>query len=981
MRWPWFYLFYACFRLQGPAAEPEVEAKDLPRVPATEPGKALETFKIKPGFRLELAVAEPNVVDPIALAFDEDGRMFVIEMRDYSERRDERLGRVRLLEDTDNDGRFEKSIVFADDLPWPTSVICYNGGVFVASTPDIWFLKDTNGDGRADERRVVFTGFAKGVERLNVQALPNSFNWGLDNRIHGATGPNGGSITRPAAPKAAAVDLRGRDFSFDPRALDFRAETGGSQHGMSFDNEGRKFVCSNSSHIQTLMYEERYSARNRVYSLPRALVDIAADGAAAPVYRISPDEPWRVIRTQWRVSGKVPGPIEGGGRASGYFTSATGVTIYRGDAYGEQFVGDAFIGDCGSNLVHRKKVRPKGVGLIAERPTDEQKTEFLASSDNWFRPVQFANAPDGCLYVLDMYREVIEHPWSLPPGIKKHLDLNSGNDRGRIYRMVPENFRRPPSGSLGKATPAELVRILEHPNGWHRDTAARLLCERQDKSIVRQLQLLSEDSKSEFARLHALYALDGLGELTSNAIGWALNDSSPAVRKHALRLIERFPAMWTEITRMEDPDPQVRYQLALFLGNANEKAVPLGILLQRHGDDPWMRAAVLSSLDTPADNGSAAAQVFTITANASHAPLADLARIVGAQGNTSAIATVVRVLAAGGRDPDASGSPSVLAISAALADGLRRSQRTLAEGAPRELLQKFADQAAGICGDAGQPLAARKEAAAFLANGHSPDPLIALLRARAPADLQIAAVRGLAQFRKDDIPAALVPVLRSLEPRVSAEAISILIARPQWARALLDAAATGRVEKASFNAQHTQALANHADRAIAERARSLFKIATNAERETIVQALMPATAATGDAPAGRKIYTERCASCHRFGNEGNVVGPDIVTMKASGKEKLLVNIVDPNREVAPNLQSYMLETTDGETITGLLLRESGGSVTLALGAGSEATFIRAQIRKFTPQGKSLMPEGLEEGLTQKQVADLLEFLGNPENGQ
>src|SRR5688572_6039102 len=178
----------------------------------------------------------------------------------------------------------------------------------------------------------------------------------------------------------------------DPRTLDFRAETGGSQHGMSFDNEGRKFVCSNSSHIQTLMYEERYAARNRVYSLPRALVDIAVDGGAAPVYRISPDEPWRVIRTQWRVAGKVPGPIEGGGRASGYFTSATGVTIYRGDAYGEDFVGDAFIGDCGSNLVHRKKVHPNGVGLKAERPADEQQTEFLASKDNWFRPVQFANA-------------------------------------------------------------------------------------------------------------------------------------------------------------------------------------------------------------------------------------------------------------------------------------------------------------------------------------------------------------------------------------------------------------------------------------------------------------------------------------------------------------------------------------------------------------------------------------------------------------
>ena len=416
------WLIFLCARAL--AADPEADVSDLPRIPPTEPANALNTFKVKPGFRVELAASEPNVRDPVAISFDEYGRMYVVEMRDYSERRDERLGEVRLLEDTDNDGAFEKSTVFAGGLPWPTAVICFGGGVFVATTPDILFLRDTNGDGKADERRVVLTGFGKGLERLNVQALPNSFNWTLDHRIHGATGPNGGQVTAVNSP-AAPVELRGRDFSFDPRTLDLRAETGGSQHGLTFDNYGRKFVCNNSSHIQTLMYEERYAARNAVYSLPRALVDIAKDGGAAPVYRISPDEPWRVIRTQWRVAGKVPGPIEGGGRASGYFTSATGVTIYRGDAYGPEFVGDAFIGDCGSNLVHRKKVRSNGIGLVAERPADEQKTEFLASTDNWFRPVQFANAPDGCLYVLDMYREVIEHPWSLPPGIKKHLDLNS----------------------------------------------------------------------------------------------------------------------------------------------------------------------------------------------------------------------------------------------------------------------------------------------------------------------------------------------------------------------------------------------------------------------------------------------------------------------------------------------------------------------------------------------------------------------------
>jgi putative membrane-bound dehydrogenase-like protein len=964
MRWLW--LIFLC--AQALAAEPEADVGDLPRIAPTEPDKALATFKIKPGFRLEIAATEPNVRDPVALSFDEHGRMYTVEMRDYSERRDERLGEVRLLEDTDNDGLFEKGTIFADGLPWPTAVICYGGGVFVATTPDILFLRDTNGDGKADERRVVFTGFGKGVERLNVQAHPNSFNWTLDNRIHGATGPNGGQVTTVDSP-ARPVELRGRDFSFDPRTLDLRAETGGSQHGLTFDSRGRKYVCSNSSHIQTLMYEERYAARNRVYSLPRALVDIATDGGAAPVYRISPDEPWRVIRTQWRVAGKVPGPIEGGGRASGYFTSATGVTIYRGDAYGPEFVGDAFIGDCGSNLVHRKKVRPNGVGVIAERPADEQKTEFLASSDNWFRPVQFANAPDGCLYVLDMYREVIEHPWSLPPGIKKHLDLNSGNDRGRIYRIVPENFKRRAAPNLGRASVATLVETLAHPNGWHRDTAARLLFERQDKSAGRALRFLAEDSKSEFARLHALYALAGLGELKSDQIWAALHDSAPAVRMHALRLSEGIPALMAEMARMEDADPQVRYQLAFTLGAIAEKAVPLGILWLRHADDSWMRAAILSSLDTSRDDGSNAAKVFAIVARSSGTALPELARLIGAQGSTTAVATVLQGL---------SKLTNGLALAAALAEGLKRSQVTFSEVASRDVLEKLLAQAARISVDSQRSLQSRKEAVAFLAHGDSIEPLSALLQSQPPAELQIAAVRGLAQFHREDVPAALLPLWPKLEAKARGEVIAALAARPKWTASLLDALVQGRIEKTSFTAQHIQALANHSDAGVARRAREIFTVTTNSEREQIIQRLMPATRMQGDVAAGRKTYTERCAACHRFGNEGNAVGPDIVAMKTSGKEKLLVNIVDPNREVAPNLQTYSVETTDGETITGLLLKDSGGSVTLTIGGGSETTFIRAQVRKLAPQGKSLMPEGLEEGLTSKQVADLLEFLSAPE---
>ena len=321
------------------AVEPEVTSADMPRVPATEPANALNTFKVRPGLRVELVASEPLVVDPIAICFDANSRMFVVEMRDYSERRDERLGRIRMLEDTDGDGKFDKSTIFAEGLPWPTALCWFDGGLFVGSTPDVWYFKDTDGDGKADEKKLVFTGFGAGVERLNVQQLFNSLTWTLDGRIHGASGGNGGVIRCPDHPEYAPVDIRNADFSFEPRTLEMRRESGGGQYGMSFDNTGRKFVSSNSSHIRQVMYEQGWVLPDMQYALPAPALDIPVDGPAAEVYRVSPDEPWRVMRTKWRVAGLVPGPVEGGGRPSGYFTGATGITIYRGTALGDEICG------------------------------------------------------------------------------------------------------------------------------------------------------------------------------------------------------------------------------------------------------------------------------------------------------------------------------------------------------------------------------------------------------------------------------------------------------------------------------------------------------------------------------------------------------------------------------------------------------------------------------------------------------------------
>ena len=537
------------------AADPPV---DLPRTSPTPPEKAAATCAVRPGFHLELMAAEPLIVDPVAIAFDEDGRLYVVEMRDYSERRDEKLGRVKLLEDTDGDGRFDRATVFAEGLPWPTGITCWDGGVFVLASPEMLYFKDMDGDGKADVHALIFTGFGNLAEKLNVQQLPNSLQWGPDQRIHGALGGNAGSVQNFARYGSPKIELRGRDFSFDPRAMDLRAESGGGQWGMTFDDVGRKFVCSNSRHLMQVMYEDRIAARVTDSPLPAAAIDIAADGPQAEVFRRSPDEPWRVLRTKWRVAGTVPGPVEGGGRASGYFTGAAGVTVYRGDAWPAEFRGDVFVADCGSNLIHRKKLTGDLV-LTGTRAAGEERSEFLASTDNWFRPVAFANAPDGNLWFADMYREVIEHPWSLPEPLKSKLDLNSGNDRGRIYRIAADGSKARPAPQLGKMTTPELVETLAHPNGWHRDTAARLIHKRQEKSVVPALITLAEKADAPASRLLALHVLRGRDALGDATLARALRDTDADVRAGAVRLCTKADLIKPFA---DDPSPRVRNEVA-----------------------------------------------------------------------------------------------------------------------------------------------------------------------------------------------------------------------------------------------------------------------------------------------------------------------------------------------------------------------------------------------------------------------------------
>jgi putative membrane-bound dehydrogenase-like protein len=960
-------------------------AGELPRIAPTEPKDALKTLQVAKGFKVEQVAAEPLVASPVAIAFDENARLYVVEMRGYSESKDEKVSQIRLLEDANGDGVFDKSTVFKGGLAWPTAVFCWAGGVLVVDAPDFFYFKDTNGDGKADEERKLYTGL--GVS--NVQGLANSFQWGLDNRIYLSLSSTGAELRKVDEKDERPLALRGRDIAIDPRTWQVTPVSGGAQHGMSFDDWGNRFVCSNSDHLQEIMYEDRYLGRNPYLAAPSPRRSIAADGPQADVFRTSPVEPWRIVRTRLRATGVVPGVVEGGGRAAGYFTGATGATIYRGDAWPKEWQGIAVVGDVGSNLVHRKRLEPDGVGFVGRRI--DEKSEFVSSSDIWFRPCQYANVPDGSLYILDMYREVIEHPASLPAVIKKHLDLTSGRDRGRLYRVVPEGFKQPALPKLEGAGVEVLVALLQHPNGWHRDTAARLLYERQDKVAIPLVEKLAIESALPLAKLHAMYVLAGADALSEKVLLPRLRDEHAGVREHAVKLAEKIAkdsaaVRAAMLAAADDGELRVRYQAAFSLGELPESAERNGALLKlakRDLADGYVRLAVLSSLAEGAGEvlKQLAGDSQVVDSKEGREMLASLAAQIGrqqrsadvketlvalkvlAEANSPALPTIIQRLGA------KSGTP--------LAEQIAKATGGKAETLMKSLLAAAAKRAA----DEAAPVKSRVAAVEQLrlaSFGDQRELLSALLSPAVAAELQGAALGALASFDAAEVAEVVIGRFAGLSPRLKGQATDLLLSRPAWTLSLLSGLESGQLSTGDLDPVKLKLLAEHRNAAIRERAQKLLVNSKIGRRSDVVEAYRGVLEAKGDAARGKLVFTKTCAACHKVQAVGNDIGPNLAAMKARGPEAILLNVLDPNREVNPQYLNYAVLTADGRQLTGLIAAETATSITLKRADNATDTVLRIDIEQLKSTGMSLMPEGMEKQIDQAAMADLLEFLRSAE---
>lgn len=523
----------------GPA---KVEIKfNLPPPPPLSPEEALKTFKIEEGFRIELVAAEPMVEAPIAISFDDQGRMYVVEMRGYMRdvegtTENEPTGRIKLLEDTDGDGRMDKASVFVDELVMPRSVMAVNGGALVAAPPNLYFCKDTDGDGKADVKDIVATDY--GTAGGQPEHMANTPTWAMDNAIW-------------SAGYSSRFRLRGGVWQKD-------TGLGRGQYGLCQDDKGRLYFNYNSDLLRCDLLPTEAFSRN----------PLLRNAASVNAKVVTDQTVWPTHPTPGVNRGYDPKSL----RADGTLTKATatcGALIYRGDAFPASHYGNAFIPEPSANLMKRMIVTEKD-GVVTGVNATENK-EFLTSTDERFRPVQATNAPDGAVYVVDMYRGIIQHSSFLTHYLVANIEarkLDRPFDQGRIWRIVPIQDKAVKATKV-PATTTERIASLIHANGWVRDTAQRLLVESADvKAGPALTELVQSATAKPLARLHALWTLDGLGLLTPDLLRATMKDQDATLKATAVRLAGRDLA--PEVLAMTtETDTLVRAQLAIKISSFN----------------------------------------------------------------------------------------------------------------------------------------------------------------------------------------------------------------------------------------------------------------------------------------------------------------------------------------------------------------------------------------------------------------------------
>ena len=949
--------------VEGPAGDqPAQPAEPVP----TDSDQALKTIHVRDGFEVQLVAAEPLVMDPVAIDWGPDGKLWVVEMADYPlgiDSAGKPGGRVRFLEDSNGDGTYDKSTLFADGLSFPNSVLSWGRGILVAAAPEIVYLEDSSGDGKADVRRVLYSGFLEGNQQLRV----NGLRWGLDNWVYCASGSHHagyGKASRIVSQRTGKKHHIGsRDFRVRPETGEIDPQSGPSQFGRNRDDWGNWFGVQNSHPLWHYVLADQNIRRNPHFAPPDPKQQVVTP-ANPRVY------PASKLQKRYHSFDQ-----------SGRFTSACSPTIYRDnllfDRGAEQH---AFTCEPFHNLVQHNLIKDDGVSFQFRRDPAEQKTDFFASEDRWCRPVMARTGPDGALWIVDMYRYMIEHPQFLPQHGKDELRpwYRTGNDRGRIYRVVRSDRPARKIPRLADLPPEDLVAVLESPNGWQRDVTQRLIVRRKQQAVSERLQALAKGSEQPLARLHSLWTLDGLGAVSASTLEAALADSHAGVRRNALRIASRVVVDANKLAMLvNDPDAKVRLELASTLGAYDDQAASAALANLALGadGDRYITAAVMGSLSRR--NVSAVLAAVVLSGGRESEPV--ILELIGqavAMGEKESIAHVVELVCSPkGKRPEAMRFEAL----ATILDGLAKRKwpiETLPSTARDRIVETI--QAARLATE--EPAASEGARAVSIlllgredARRHEDLQLMQrLLIPQSPSTLQRAVVSHLARRSESSIAEVLMAGWRSHSPELRSQILDVLASRKSWAESLRKRVEAGAIMASELNAPVRQRLLARKDSAA--KWQKALAVKASANRAEILHHFQSAMKIEGDVERGAAVFRKHCINCHKVKDEGHEVGPQLASITNKTKESLLTSILDPNAAVEAKYFGYVIITDDGRSLSGRLETETGSSITLLAAEGKRETVLRRDIDELQASAKSLMPEGLEQGLKPQDLADLIQFV-------
>jgi len=949
-------------------APPGLESNPL------SPEDSLKSIHVREGYRVELVVAEPLVQDPVAIAWGADGKLWIAEMADYPlgvDGKGKPGGRIRFLTDSNGDGNYDRSSLFMEDVRFPTGVLAWRKGVIVTAAPDILYAEDTDNDGRADIQEILFTGFNEGNQQLRI----NGLRWGIDNWIYCASGGHharyGADRNIKVIGTGKTIALGSRDFRIRPDEHLLEPESGPSQFGRNCDDWGNWFGVQNSYPLWHYVLSDHYIRRNPHYAPPDPKRQLRLPGNPKVFPAKTPQKRFHSFSN------------------SGHYTSACSAMIYRDELL---FPGDetqhAFTCEPFHNLVQHHVVKPDGVSFQAER-ADDGEIDFFASKDRWCRPVMVRTGPDGALWIVDMYRYMIEHPEFLPAEGKKELEpfYRAGNGRGRIYRILPNASEPRQTPPLTTLNAEQLVEALSTRSGTRRDLVHQQLLWRKDPSTFGPLERLVTAAPLPQTRLAALGVLDGLGQLKSEILKTAFGDPHPGIRRHAIRLAESrgFKEIQSAVSALvNDTDPKVRFQLACSLGEWRhpDAFVLLGKLASTKVDDPYMRAAILGSLNQENISGVLAT---VITNQSVPEMLSSLIQQAVAFKNHAAMNAALSTLAGKG---DERYSLSQLRAASSFFAELRRQKISLkdlseaAEDRTEDSFQRVStlfEFARLQAEDSKSEQELRRAAISLL--GFEPSKqeedlnrLVRFLNPQVPVFVQDASLENVSMQESNSIATLLIRNWKGHTPVLRAKILKLLTSRSAWIDELVRACESGLIKTTELGATVRQQLIQTGDKKQQARAEKLFGPQAQANKaDPIFQAALKLKP---NIAAGAEPFTKLCAQCHKFKNIGNQVGPDLASLTDRRAETLLAAILDPNQSVEPTYLNYMLQTKAERTLSGILVSETATSITLLGPEAKQETVLRSDIVSLQTTGQSLMPEDIQQGLTPQQMADLIAWLSS-----